>query len=52
MSGAKIAVNAAAVPRTIAMSPAEAAPFISPRDALSSTLQSLWMDSGSYRTDF
>lgn len=26
--------------------------IISPRDALSSTLQSLWMDSGSYRTDF
>lgn len=26
--------------------------IISPRDALSSTLQSLWADSGSYRTDF
>jgi phage terminase large subunit-like protein len=26
--------------------------IISPRDALSSTLQSLWTDAGSYRTDF
>jgi len=26
--------------------------IVSPRDALSSTLQSLWVDSGSYRTDF